>query len=78
MNCSDFFEGAEVVLNDRGAASKIFDDNGGLKKMNVNGIEATGYPTWKRAKKAQQNTSGKSFAEQVYNVVISVFSTFSD
>ncbi len=37
--------------------------------MNVNGIGATGYPAWQGAKKAQQNTAGKSFAESVNNVV---------
>ena len=28
-----------MALNDRGATIKITDDNGGLKKMNVNGID---------------------------------------
>ena len=36
--------------------------------MSVNGIGATGYPAWQGAKKAQQNTAGKSFAESVNNV----------
>ena len=36
--------------------------------MNVNGIGATGYPAWQGARKAQQNTAGKSFTAQVNNV----------
>lgn len=36
--------------------------------MNVNGIGAEGYPAWHGARKAQQNTAGKSFAESVNNV----------
>ena len=36
--------------------------------MSVNGIGTTGYPTWQGARKAQQNTTGTSFAEQVNNV----------
>ena len=32
MNCSEYFEGADVVLNDRGDAIKIIDDNGGFEK----------------------------------------------
>ena len=36
--------------------------------MNVNGIGTTGYPAWQGARKAQQNTAGKSFAAQVNNV----------
>ena len=36
--------------------------------MSVNGIGATGYSAWNGARKVQQNTTGKSFAEQVNNV----------
>ena len=36
--------------------------------MNVNGIGTTGYPAWQGARKTQQNTAGKNFAEQVNNV----------
>ncbi len=36
--------------------------------MSVNGIGATGYPAWQGARKTQQNTAGKSFAESVNNV----------
>lgn len=36
--------------------------------MNVNGIGATRYPAWQGARKTQQNTAGKNFAEQVSNV----------
>ena len=36
--------------------------------MGINGIGATGYPAWQGARKAQQNASGKNFAESVYNV----------
>ena len=36
--------------------------------MNVNGIGTAGYPAWQGARKAQQNTPGKSFANQVNNV----------
>lgn len=43
-------------------------NNGGLKKMGINGIGATGYPAWQGARKAQQNASGKNFAESVNNV----------
>ncbi|MDE7252177.1 MAG: hypothetical protein K2O32_04465, partial [Acetatifactor sp.] len=28
-----------MALNDRGVTIKIIDDNGGLKKMNLNGID---------------------------------------
>ena len=37
--------------------------------MGINGIGATGYPAWQGARKAQQNTAGTSFANQVNNVV---------
>lgn len=36
--------------------------------MGINGIGAAGYPAWQGARKAQQNTAGTSFAEQVNNV----------
>ncbi|MBD5529846.1 MAG: hypothetical protein HDR02_15815 [Lachnospiraceae bacterium] len=36
--------------------------------MGINGIGATGYPAWQGARKAQQNTAGTSFANQVNNV----------
>ncbi len=36
--------------------------------MNINGIGTAGYPAWQGARKTQQNTTGKSFAEQVNNV----------
>ena len=36
--------------------------------MNVNGIGTAGYPAWQGARKAQQNTAGKNFANQVNNV----------
>ncbi len=36
--------------------------------MSVNGIGAAGYPAWQGARKAQQNTAGKSLAESVNNV----------
>ena len=48
--------------------------------MSVNGIGATGYPAWQGAKKAQQNTAGKSFAESVNNVASTpkVYNIFTD
>ena len=36
--------------------------------MGINGIGATGYPAWQGARRAQQNTEGTSFANQVNNV----------
>ena len=69
MNCSDFFKGAEVVLNDRGATIKIFDDNGGLKEMSISGIGAVGYPVaGYEARRTQKNTAGSGFAGQMGNV----------
>ena len=38
--------------------------------MSVNGIGTTGYPAWQGARKTQQNTTGKNFAEQVINTAI--------
>ena len=55
-------------MKDRGAAIEIIDYNGGFEKMNINGIGTTGYPAWQGARKTQQNTAGKSFAESVNNV----------
>ena len=36
--------------------------------MSVNGIGTTGYPAWQGARKTQQNTVRKNFAEQINNV----------
>ncbi len=36
--------------------------------MNVNGIGKTGYSEWHGAGKTQQNTAGKSFANQVSSI----------
>ena len=36
--------------------------------MGINGIGTAGYPAWQGARKTQQNTAGKNFAEQVNNV----------
>ena len=38
--------GAGAALNDRGAAIKIIDENGGFEKMNVNGIGQNYYQNW--------------------------------
>ena len=48
--------------------------------MNVNGIGAAGYPAWQRARKAQQNTAGNSFAESVNNMASTpkVYNIFTD
>ena len=36
--------------------------------MNINGIGTAGYPAWQGARKTQQNTVRKNFAEQINNV----------
>lgn len=48
--------------------------------MNINGIGTAGYPAWQGARKAQQNTAGKSFAESVNNVASTpkVYNIFTD
>lgn len=59
-----YYKRAEVALNDRGAAIKITDGNGGLKKMNVNGIDNntginSNYMTGKK------RVLGKNFNNQI-------------
>ena len=39
-------------------------------ELGVNGIGTTGYPAWQGARKTQQNTAGKNFAEQVNNASV--------
>ena len=48
--------------------------------MNVNGIGTTGYPAWQGARRAQQNTAGKSFGAQAHNVAGApkVYDIFTD
>lgn len=48
--------------------------------MNVNGIEAAGYPAWQGARRTQQNAAGKNFAVQVNNVAGTpkVYNIFTD
>ena len=66
MNRSDLLQGSGCGSErQRGRNNK---NNGGFLEMSVNGIGATGYPAWQGARKTQQNTAGKSFAESVNNV----------
>ena len=56
--------GAGAALTDRGAAIK----KKWRTEMGINGIGTAGYPAWQGARKTQQNTVRKNFAEQVNNV----------